>query len=370
MYGASVVNKQHGGTGPGPPVFPLTPPLPPSLTLEMSFFGKKKIGVGDYAKGVQRNYGKHPIPLVPHIEKRLNSMRSESNVKRGLQKATKRLMGIRQGTVYNEGIGGQYSMFTGPKGESYLPKHVEDALPPQVLQGNNSTQLLSGIGKQATIVALNLLTPTPALTFTGDKITSVIYEKATGDVTLNNIFLSNCYLIIYDIMCRKDVSNSTIGDPGSAWSQGATDTTGSSNSPTYLGSTPWQVEVFNQYYKVCQVTNVVLAAGGTHVHKVRLNPKKIISSAYAQYTQYGFKDVSYYCMIEIHGSPANDVTTQTQVSIGKAGLNIIQDKEETLKQLQNAKPTITTSNNLITSFTVGEQVVNIGGSTIVPQAEG
>lgn len=336
--------------------------------------------VGSYASriGINRNTWRAGQTIGRAVKKWWQGRRAPPSAPRPAQKRSrtgefknkKSKSPIQQGKVHNEGIGGQYSMFNGPKGKSYLPKHVEDALPPQVLQSNNTSQLLSPIGKQATLVVLNLFTPSPALTFTGDKITSVIYDKATGDVTMNNIYLSNCYLIIYDVMCRKDVSNSSIGDPGSAWSQGATDTTGSSNSPTYLGSTPWQTEVFNQYYKVCQVTNVVLAAGGTHVHKIRLNPKKIISSSYAQYTQYGFKDLSYYCMVEIHGSPANDITTQTQVSIGKGGINIVQDKEETLKQLQNAKPTITTSNNLLTTFTVGEQVVNIGGSTIVPQAEG
>jgi hypothetical protein len=75
-------------------------------------------------------------------------------------------------------------------------------------------------------------------------------------------------------------------------------------------------------------------------------------------------------MIEFHGSPANDTGIQTQVSVGAAGLNIVLDIEHHLKQLQKATPTITTSNNLLGGFTNGEQVVNLGGSTIVAQAEG
>lgn len=276
---------------------------------------------------------------------------------------------IRQGKVYNEGTGGQYSYFNGPTHKSYLPKHVEDALPPLVLQNNNTAQLKSAVGKQAVITVLNLFSPGPATTYTGDKITRVLYDSARGDITMNNIYLSNCYLIIYDIIARKDIGNVLVDDPATCWTQGATDES-AATAATIIGSTHFSIEAFNQFYKVAQVTNVVLGAGATHVHKVRLRPRKVVSSAFAQYTPYGIKDLTYWCMVEIHGSPANDITTQTAVSVGVGGLNIIQDREEVLKQLQKATPSYLITNNLPTSFAVGEQVVNLGGSTIVTQAEG
>lgn len=287
----------------------------------------------------------------------------------GSKTGVKTTSGIRTGEVMNEGTGGQCSYFNGKSGKSYLPPHVENALPPQSLQSNGAVQLKSTVGKQAVAAVLTLNSPSLATSYTGDKITRVLYEKASGDITLNNIYLSNCYVIIYDIMARKDVSVSAIAGPDSAWTQGSTDE-GLSTYPTLLGATPWGTELFNQFYEVKQVTNVVLGAGATHVHKVRLHPNRIISAAYSQYTQFGIKDLTYWCMVEFHGSPANDTTTQTQVGIGVGGLNIVSDAEVTLKQLQNAKPTISINNTLITAFTVAEQVVNLGGSTIVPQAEG
>jgi hypothetical protein len=269
----------------------------------------------------------------------------------------------------NEGTGGQCSYFTGRRGKSYLPKHVLNALPPQIYQTNGASQLKSAVGKQNLSVPLVLNTPSIVTSYTSDEISRVVIEKSSGDVTLNNILLSNCYIIIYDIMARKDIAVTAIDSPSVAWSQGDTDT-GSGSAWSFLGSTPWQSEAFNQYWEVRQVTNVVLAAGGTHVHKVRLNPNRQISASYATYTPYAFKDLTYACMIEIHGSPANDTTTQTQVGIGTGGLNVVWDSEHTIKQLQKAYPIITDANNLITAFTVGEQVVNLGGSTIVAQAEG
>lgn len=285
------------------------------------------------------------------------------------RKSPSKKSSIRTGVVMNEGTGGQCSYFNGPVGKHYLPKHVEDALAPVKLVNASSAQLKSGVGVQAALVPLAQLQPSLATGFTTDKMSRVLYESVSSDVTMNNIYLSNCYLIIYDVICRKDVSLSAISTPLLAWVQGDADEA-ATNASTILGSTPWQTEAFNEYYKVMQVTNVVLAAGATHVHKVRLHPNRVISSAYSTYSPFGFKDVTYFTMIEIHGSPANDVTTQTQVSVGVGGLNIIADGEQTIKLIQNNKPQIVTANTLLTSFTVGEQTVNLGGSTIVPQAEG
>lgn len=297
---------------------------------------------------------------------RTQSIRTSSSVSTTL---SRRSTGIRQGKIFNEGTAGQYSMYKSVRGKSYLPKHVEDALAPQSVQNNGAAQLKSPVGKQAVATAFNLWTPPLATNFTGDKITRVLYDTARGDVTINNIYLSNCYMIIYDVIARKDAGQSTIGDPATCWTQGATDES-NATAPTIIGSTPWASELFNQFYKVVQVTNVLLSAGGTHVHKVKITPKKVVSAAYAQYSTYGFQDITYWCMIEIHGAPANDVTTQTQVGVGAGGINYILDTEQVIKQLQTAKPTITLGNTLISAFTVGEQVVNLGGSTIVPQAEG
>lgn len=277
--------------------------------------------------------------------------------------------GIKEGKVMNEGTGGQYSMFVPPKGKCYLPKHVEDALPPLSLTRNFALQSKSSVGQQQIVNVDGVFKPELATTYTGDNITRVLYHRANYDITMNNIYLSNCYIIIYDIMARKDVGSVSIGTPPTAWIQGDTDL-GQTGGYATLGSTPWQSEVFNQYWEVKQVTNVVLAAGATHVHKARLEPNKIVSSAYGRYTPYALKDVTYYCMIEFHGSPANDITTQTQVSVGVGGLNIIVDKEEVLKQLQKTTPTLQVTNSLPTSFTAGEQVVNMGGSIIQTNAEG
>lgn len=276
---------------------------------------------------------------------------------------------IPQGRVMNEGTGGQVSYFHGPHFKSSLPPWQVNAVAPQVVQSNLALQSKSAVGRQTGFASPPICDSAAASAFVNDKFSRVIIEKATSDVTMNNIYLSNCYIMIYDIIARKDVGNTSISNPYSTWAQGTTDES-QPNAANYLGSTPFDNELFNQYYKVCQVTSVVLGAGATHVHKVRMQPNRLVSGAYLEYTPYCLKDITYFTLVEFHGSPANDSTTQTQVGIGVGGLNVIFDQETTYKQVAKYTPTISTTNNLLSAFTVGEQVVNLGGSTIVAQAEG
>lgn len=314
--------------------------------------------LGQLAKGT----GGWPAGYGPGTAKKLS--------KQYLRKKKGGSNGIAQGRVMNEGTGGQFSMFNGPRHKSYLPKHVENALAPLVYQANAAYQLLSTVGKQNVLIPLGLNNPSITTGVTSDSVSNMMFVETTGDVTMNNIYLSNVYIIIYDVFARKDIGTANVGTPLLAWTQGNSDE-GSANAYAVLGSTPWQSEAFNQFYRVAQVTNVVLAAGGTHVHKVRLHPNRLVNGSYATYTPYGFRDLTYWTMIEIHGSPANDTTTQTQVSIGVGGLNIIADQEHKTKQIAKQTPIIVSVNSLRTTpFTVAEQVVNMGGTTIVAQAEG
>lgn len=303
--------------------------------------------------------------VKPYIGGRTRAARlaGSSSLRGGAKKS------IRTGLVMNEGTGGQYSMFSHGSGKGYLPTSVESTLPPQAIQANLAMQLKSPIGEQNIVDAMQIFGPSLATVYTGDKISRVIYQKASGDLTLNNIYLSNAYVIIYDIFARRDSASGSISTPSLSWSQGDVDES-ATGAYKKLGSTPWQSECFNQFWEVKQVTNVVLAAGATHVHKVRLNLNKVVSAARAQYNNGMLGGITYWCLIEVHGSPANDTVTQTQVTVGAGGLNIIADQEQVLRQLNKSTPTITTTNTLLTAFSNAEQVVNLGGSTIQTNAEG
>lgn len=342
--------------------------------MEIEPYSYSQGPVGSYASriGINRNTWRAGQTIGRAVKRWLNKRgrpTPQSNPRPAKKQRTAQKSTIQTGRVMNEGTGGQCSVFRGPFKKSFLPKYITEVIAPQKIQSASAWQIKSVIGKQNIISPLSLFLPSLATSYTGDKFTRVLYEKATAEFTMNNIYLSNAYIIIYDIFARKDFTTAVFTDPVSAWTQGDTDE-GAATAPTFLGSTPWNNELFNEYFRVSQVTKVVLAAGATHVHKINLNPNRVVSSAYAQYTNGGLKDVSYWCMVEVHGSPANDVTTQAAVSIGVGGLNIVVDYEQTLKQLLKATPTITAAAGLSTTLAGGEQVVNLGGSTITVNAEG
>lgn len=276
---------------------------------------------------------------------------------------------FKEGVVYNQGTGGQYSSFTMKPGKDYLPRHVTDTVAPLHYQTNTASQLKSIVGAQNASVPISVFYPDSVTT--ADAISRIMCYSATADVTMNNIYLSNAYVIIYDIVCRNDCAVNANNGPLAAWQQGDADEGGSASTTFIkLGTQPWESEIFNQYFEIKQVTRVVLAAGGTHVHKISMKPKKVVSQARATYSGKGIRGLTYFCMVEVHGAPANDTTTQTSVSIGVAGLNIVVDKLEIYKKLAVQTPTLTLNNTLPASFAVAEQVVNMGGSTITTNAEG
>jgi len=51
-------------------------------------------------------------------------------------------------------------------------------------------------------------------------------------------------------------------------------------------------------------------------------------------------------------------------------VNVVWQTDHKWKQLSDATEGHAKTNNLITAFTTAEQVVNIGGTTITPNAEG
>lgn len=277
---------------------------------------------------------------------------------------------IKHGRIFNEGQGGQYSEYIGPKGKNFCNKAIYDNAARQIHTGNGVVRLASTIGIQKSNSGLNLVTPSDVTTYTGDKFTRCFIDRSFGRYTMQNVMLSNCTVTIYDIMCRKDLPVSAVSNPVSAWAQGNIDE-GVSGNENVIGATPWSCELFNEYYKVVQKTEVTLGAGQIHSHFIKMYPRKMFSSAYAQYTSAGgFKDQTYFCMITVRGQPANDVTTHNSVSIGQAALNVVLEFEVEVRQLQKSTPTIVTSNGLATTLAGGEETVNVGGTTIVTDTLG
>lgn len=268
------------------------------------------------------------------------------------------------GLVENDGTGGQLSKFRGRTGMCFIPQSVLDSIAHEIYVTNVAGQTLAGIGLQS--VATIAIAGSPAdfdAISSSSKVADYFLEDWRMEVDITNCYLANCSLAIYDVVARKDIASTTLVSPSAAWVQGTTD---ESSSAAYdvPGSTPFQVELFNQYYKVVQVTQVTLGGGNMHKHIMTAKPQRLIRGAYAAYTPEAFKDVTHWLMIVISGAPANDTVSTTQVTLGKGGVNWVYRKQHRWKPLQNNSNSVTVSSNLLTSFTTAEDVVNTGGSTI------
>lgn len=280
--------------------------------------------------------------------------------------------GIRRGKIVAEGTGGQYSSFTLVK-PNYLEKTVNHTLAPVKSVFNGSSQILSAVGKQQAGAVLSLFDHADVTACYGDIIGGTLarinLQKATASVMLSNIFLSNVTIDIYDVIARKDLVTAATATGVMAWASGDTDE-GTANEYLKLGSTPFQTELFNQYYRVAQVTRVILGSGQMHRHHVNIDPHKLMTYSYLNNCTYGFRELTYETILVVRGAPANDTVVQTQVTVGAGGVNVVYEKEYTTVQLANNNALVRDHSTLATAFTTAEQVVDLGGTTITTNAEG
>lgn len=189
-----------------------------------------------------------------------------------------------------------------------------------------------------------------------------LLEEWTGETQYANAAVTTCIATFYDIVLRKDaslgISGSTdLGSPGTAWSVGAADE-GVNNEYTYIGSTPFESDLFNTYYKVVQSTKVVIAPGGIHTHKCHADVNKIIRETNVEHSAYGLAGVTCYTMVVVQGQPAHDSATNSSVTISGASLDCIAKATYKFRFMQESAVDVTRVNNLANAFAVGEQHVN------------
>lgn len=319
-----------------------------------------------YLDSIAQNWGTKPLNLLAKLRKRFPK-------KTKLARPSSHSSSMKKGIIVAEGTGGQYSKFS-LKNTNFLEKSVDKTIAPFKSVWNNAGQLKSTVGLQTYGKVLTLWDGTDVTQIDTDingasTASRFVLESGTAEVMFSNIYLSNVTVDIYDVIARKDISGAAVADTTTAWTNGAT-AESAAGEGTKLGSTPFQSEYFNQYWKVMQKTHIVLGAGQMHKHCVDIDAHKLMSYAYTQNTAYGYKDLTYNCLVVISGAPANDSTTQTSVSLGAGGINYVYGKEYHSKMLYLNFAKIVDHSSLATTFAVGEQVVNVGGSTIVANAEG
>lgn len=113
----------------------------------------------------------------------------------------------------------------------------------------------------------------PAINGTLDSDLNFRVDSIESDCVITNTTNLLNEMVIYDYVCRNDFKPSSTSNVGAlyAWAAGIPYIDFGSNTaqymkPNMIGATPFNSEIFTQYFKVVKVHKVRLGPGATHTH--------------------------------------------------------------------------------------------------------
>ena len=180
--------------------------------------------------------------------------------------------------------------------------------------------------------------------------TRFLLESTMCEYAFTNTTTATVEVEIYDIVQRRDLQSQwtyqvlPVGSPGAYtlvldgnprdyWNIGTL--IGNNEPSTYagprpqniLGSSPFDSQLFRDYFTVKKRTRVMLPLGASHRHFVTMKPNLLVDAAVSNAWQYlnGVKGITQWCMFVARGMPqtvgdqANGVSTnEGQVAIVKS----------------------------------------------------
>ena len=284
-----------------------------------------------------------------------------------------------------EGTGGQISSFLAKAKPNPVIRLMKKMNASNYLYWNASQRLTANVGYQAVYAYPVFAGSGYTNTETQYTDLSTILSKVNGGATtgpgrtaqfgvesavckwmLQNQDSGNVEIHIYDIVTKRD--NSTA--PDVAFYSGLTDeeNTNVNNMSLPIGSHPSASQTFRVNYKVKQHQRIILGQGQSHCHYVNLQPNKIFRGEILQNSDFSFAGWTYYCMIVINGLPANDSTTVSSVSTGQANVDMVYSKQMRYTWSADAITNYYATQNLPTTFAVGQSIMDIGSGVKVTDA--
>ena len=252
--------------------------------------------------------------------------------------------------VSGHGAGGTFTSVYMKKPLTKWLKGMKKATASNFSYVNNSQRLTSSSAGQAyTTVSQTFNAADLALLFQSTNSTCrTLIESVTENNLYRNQSNNDCFLVIYDVIARRDLS-STTGDylPNNAWYGGAPDTGMTSAATFYPGATPFAVPRFTQYFDVKKVSHIILPAGGCHNHRIHYEPNRMISREVLADNNQNIKGLTMYSMAVIYGAPDNNLLGTT-VTSGSAVVDFVQTKQYKWTYMTDA----VTNNNYSNSLTV------------------
>lgn len=269
---------------------------------------------------------------------------------------------------------------------------------------NNTTPGLQGYNSFAfnDTVALKLLPTT--LNIVGSTQTRpyrYVLESLIGNVTMTNNSTAGVELEIYDIVLKRDLPNPVnVTQQGYTWrlpagqvypdtmwayfsnmDNGAAPSTTAPYPANSPGASPFDCNIWKNYFKVTKRTHVMLAQGGTHRHGVISQPNALLDStlfnqalqsgadAASSSSLSGMRGLTTYVMVVQKGLPSstNNAEPDTaSVTLASSSIDFVQDFRYKYTYVVDNIMAAKNFNNLVTGGKVS--IINTGSGAVEDQA--
>lgn len=250
-----------------------------------------------------------------------------------------------------------------------------------VINGGSIVQPPTGYQEYETFPILPQMTLKDMLATAGNQSSPnrLVVESALSEVTFTNIANSAAEVEIYDLVLKRDLPNLM------TWTIGANTYTAAGAPEDYIragvnagnsvapglnyheiiGSSPYDSQMFNTYFKTVKRTHVMLASGASHRHQALIKINKLVNQSVSasDYIR-GVKGVTHFVMILVRGI-AGFTADSTIGTASRVTLNTIFTQRVKYSYVQDVNNTLTYDDNLVHAGTV--TVRNIGNGAIEPQ---
>lgn len=190
----------------------------------------------------------------------------------------------------------------------------------------------------------------------------IFLKDIRSESLITNMENVNARMTIYDIMSIKE-ADATVSDPKTAITTGMADSTGgAANDYKVPGVSVYANNRFLEYFKVLKSTDVVLSPGACHVHKVHYAPNILLAhNASVRLAGQSLAGVTVWTMVQFHGTPINDLTTQTEVSLSHIALDVVQKEELSFAYVHANTTSYDINQSLPLAFTVAGNTMQDDG---------
>jgi len=247
-----------------------------------------------------------------------------------------------------------------------LPK-VASELPPSFVVNNASGRDESAVGYQSFVLVGDYFTVADVnlgFTLLNNAATAkILLRNVRGETLITNQENVNGRFTIYDIICKKE-TDSTVSNPLTAITTGSVDpASGGAGDYSVPGYTPFMNPRFTEYFRVLQSTEVILSPGACHSHVVNYSPNLYFSHELnTRVAGTGINGLTLYTLVQYHGTPINDVNTQTQVSLSHIAMDFVQKEQYKFMYSHAAASSVDVNHTLPSAFTTAGNVMQDDGN--------